>query len=167
MEIRHTVAGANTGAVGQHIMLVAGNQLDAKQAFRRIGIFDHPMTKPQSIIQCGDHRFQPRELPNVPAVKVFDAGFHVTVRAPHLKTASRRESFVVFVTMRRCRPMQRRSALRVTLQVYWPASASRAGSSYGSARVTLTIKATGTAMMTPTMPNKSAPERKQNITRTG
>jgi hypothetical protein len=57
------------------------------------------MALPQAIIQCRDHRFQPRELPNVPAVKVFDAGFHAAARALRLKTACCGESFVDFLTL--------------------------------------------------------------------
>ena len=81
MQIGNPIAGANAGAVGQHIIVVAGSELDAKQALGRIGVFDYPVANPQPMVQCRDHRFQPRELSNVPALKLFDAGFHKAVRA--------------------------------------------------------------------------------------
>ena len=98
MQIDDPIAGANAGAIGQHIIVIARSELNAKQALGRTGVFDHPVANPQPIVQCCDHRFQPRELPNVPALKIFDAGFHKAVRAPHLKTSSLRESFVAFLT---------------------------------------------------------------------
>src|ERR1700758_3003198 len=84
---------ANAGTIRQHIIFAAGNQLDTKQALGRISVFDYPMALPQAIIQCRDYRFQPRELPNVPAVKVFDPGFHAAVRAPNLKNGEVRRKF--------------------------------------------------------------------------
>jgi hypothetical protein len=102
VEISDAIAMANAGAIRQHIIFVAGNQLDTKQALGRISVFDYTMALPQAIIQCRDHRFQPRELHNVPAVKVFDAGFHAAVRALHLKTACCGESFVDFLTLLWC-----------------------------------------------------------------
>jgi len=57
------------------------------------------MAQPQAIIQCRNHRFQPRELPGVPALKVFGARFHVAVRARHRKTVRSVESFVEFLTL--------------------------------------------------------------------
>src|SRR6516225_3845583 len=43
------------------------------------------MAQPQPVIKRRDHRFQPRELPTIPALKVFAAGFHEAIRAPHQK----------------------------------------------------------------------------------
>jgi len=81
MQIDDPVAGANAGAIGQHIIVIARGELDTKQALGRIGVLNHPVANPQPIVQCCDHRFQPRELSNVRAPQVFDAGFHKAVRA--------------------------------------------------------------------------------------
>jgi hypothetical protein len=76
MKLDDAIAWANAGAIGQHIVFVAGNKLNTKQALGRIGVFHHPMALPQPVVQCGDHRFQPGELSNVPVVKLLDPGFH-------------------------------------------------------------------------------------------
>jgi hypothetical protein len=84
MQIAEARARTNAGAVGKNVLVVAGDELNAKQTIGTTGIFKYAVAKPQPVIQRGDHRFEPRELTNFPVLVRSDAVGHLdkSTRAP-------------------------------------------------------------------------------------